>query len=352
MDLQRIMSMAANVQAQALAAAQAAQARADFFSKTLYMGGRWDVNVEGGVAVAGQVLRGHPRFEPDSPAQARRLRIRLVGNEMAAYDRQTTRRDADSSGSHDTNDEKLIRPTDLGQFVTAIDLAQAPAPGVPLESDFGLPVEGWALPTVDMVDSSGRAVYEIGWAFECALVVDVNDPSPSAFFRAPLVVAQVPDASTAGLPPAALEAETQSDGSPTCRIALAPVPLVSGAPFSGHAALSGFDPPKMRAVIEAVVETKAPDDVHGDGVAITFGGLRSGAVDVSVSGVSATIELWRGPITGAAGALSFEGVAPVVAAVQGPNGSVAVRLSVVEDRRFMPDRNWRRPVAVATGPRS
>jgi hypothetical protein len=166
MDLGRMMSMAANLQAQAQSAAQAAQARADFFSRTLFVGGRWDVNIAGSVAVAGDVLKGRIRFEPDSPVQARRLRIRLVGVEMAAYDRTTSRRDPNSAGSSESHTDRLIRPTDLGQFATAIDLAQPPAPGAPLETEFGLPIDAWALPTVDMAGSSGSSIYEIKWAFE------------------------------------------------------------------------------------------------------------------------------------------------------------------------------------------
>jgi hypothetical protein len=349
MDLGNIMSMAANVGGQAMAAAQAAQQRADFFSKTVFVGGRWDVNLAGSVAVSGEILRGRVHFEPDSPLQARRLRVRLVGIEMAAYDRTVSHREPNSAGSSESQTDRLMRPTELGQFMTAIDLAAPPAPGAPAEIDFAMPIDGWALPTVEM-PGNGSPVYEIKWAFECAAVVDVNDPSPSAFFRAPLLVTRAPDASTAGLAPGAVDAEAASDGSPTCAISLSPSPLVAGAPFTGHSDLRGPDLGKMRVVIEAEYGTNAPDDVHSDGVAITFGGMRSGAMDVSASGVSGTVELWRGQLKGAPGDITFEGSAPSVNVVEGPNGHVKLRLSLVEDRRLMPDRNWRRPIAISTKP--
>jgi hypothetical protein len=349
MDFGKIVSMAANVQSQAMAAAQAAQLRADFFSKTAFVGGRWDVNLAGSLAVSGEILRGHVRFEPDSPLQANRLRVRLVGIEMAAYDRTVSHRDRNSAGSSESQTDRLVRPTELGQFMTAIDLAAPPLPGVPVEADFGLPIDGWAPPSVEMPGTS-TPVYEIKWAFECAVVVDINDPSPSAFFRAPLLVTRAPDASTPGLAPGATEAQTTSDGNPPCAILLSPSPLVAGAPFMGHADLSGFDLGKMRAVIEAEYGTKAPDDVHSDGFSITLAGSRSGAMDVSASGVSGTVELWRGQLRGAPGDITFEGTAPSVNVVEGPNGHVKLRLSLVEDRRLMPDRNWRRPIAISTKP--
>jgi hypothetical protein len=163
-------------------------------------------------------------------------------------------------------------------------------------------------------------------------------------------VTRAPDASTAGLAAGAVDAEAASDGSPTCATSLSPSPLVAGAPFSGHSDLRGPDLAKMRVVIEAEYETKAPDDMHGDGLSITLAGSRSGAMDVSVSGVSGTVELWRGQLKGAPGDISFEGSAPSVNVVEGPNGHVKLRLGLVEDRRFMPDRNWRRPIAISTKP--
>lgn len=334
MDLQRIMTLKADLEAAYLAE----KARLEFFQLEVSAGGFWVVRDVADGAVAGRTLTGHLSFAPESALQAKCLRVRLLGLESAGYKRSTSHRSGSGSTTHT---ERLVHATDLGQLMTAFELGMAPSPGSPIDVEFNLPIPPTTLPTVNVPG------YRIDWVLEAALVVDPAEPHPIASHHAPIIVSPPMDPSGAGDPAAGYQAEIDAEGSPPCPICLSPSPLVSGAAFSGYARLTGLDSRHMRAVIEAIVETKPPSDAPGGGMRISAGGLTIGGPSSVSTGLNETVELWRGPVeVGPAGTFQFGGIAPAAANAAGPNGSVELRLGLVEDRRMMPDKNWRRPVAI------
>ncbi len=334
MDLQKITTLKADLEAAYLAE----KARLEFFRLEVSAGGFWVVRDVADGAVAGRTLRGHVNFAPESALQAKCLRVRLLGLESAGYTRSTSHRSGSGSA---TRTEHLVHATDLGQVMTSVDLVTAPSPGSPIDVEFNLAIPPATLPTVNVPG------YRIDWVLEFALVVDPAEPDPLASHHAPIVVSSSADASGAGDSAAGFQAEIDADGSPPCPMCLSPAPLVSGSVFSGYARLTGPDPRRMRVVIEAIVKTSAPSDVPGGGLRISGAGMTLGGPNSVSTGLNETVELWRGPVeAGPAGTLQFGGIVPAAANVVGPNGSVGLRLGLVEDRRMMLDKYWRRPVAI------
>ncbi len=295
------------------------------------MGGAWDGS-DGGVRwhleldrtdlLPGRLVGGRVRLTSPDGVEARGLVVTLRGEERWVY--ETTSTDADGHMRTERHTGRQDLPPEPVLVASPISLG----PGETHEAAFGLPVPGLGPPTV------AAEMAAVEWTVEAKLDIEGSRDSS---IEAPVRVVQPVALLRAGVVPVgefALYPEAEIDGDLAGSIALDPVPLAAGSPFTGRVTL------------------RAPDRI---GVRAVRAELRV-AVKATVSGgLSETIVAWSGTLAGA-GTIEGERVFDLAGTIDAaappttelPHGRVSARFAVVLDRAWAPDTHAGRDVALAS----
>jgi hypothetical protein len=285
-------------------------------------GVRWHLELERDDLLPGRLVGGRVRVTAGGEVEARRLLVELRGEERWEY--ETTETDSEGHSRTERHTGRQDLPAVPVQVLGPVRLA----PGETAEAPFQLPVPSLGPPTViatmSRVDWSVNARLDIEGGMDTSIDVPVRILQPVALLRAGVV-----HVGEFALYPTADDA-----GELGATIALDPVPLCAGAPFSATVSLRPSEPIRVRG-IRAELRALVKATVSG--------------------GLSETITVWRADLVGAGTietAATFD-VAGVVDASAPPttelaHGRASTRFEVILDRAWAPDARAGRDVAVAT----
>jgi len=283
----------------------------------------WTLELADEDLLPGRLVDGRLRMAASRRVEARRLLVTLRGQEHWKYEVTTT----DAQGH--THTETRTGTQDLPPEPVLVEETVELASGEVREASFQLPVPSLGPPTVvaDVagVDWTVEAKLDIASGRDSSISAPVRVLQPVALLRAGVVHVEAfalypsADATNHGL---------------TATIALDPVPLCAGAPFTGLVTLRSASAVRVRGVRAALrIMAKA-----------TVGG-----------GLDQTITGWQASLAGAGtidGELTFRLAGTIDPAAppttELPHGKVWARFEVVLDRAWARDPNLVRDVAVAT----
>ncbi len=285
-------------------------------------GVRWHLELERDQLLPGRLVGGRVRIVSDDGVEARRLLVELRGEERWEYETTSTDSKGHTTTQRHTGSASL--PPVPVQVLGPVRLAA----GETAEAPFELPVPSLGPPTVPAtmarVDWTVDARLDIEGGLDTSIEVPVRILQPVALLRAGVVrVGQF-----------ALYPSADETGELGATIALDPVPLCAGAPFTATVTLR---PSKAIGVRAIRAELRA-------------------LVKATVSGgLSETLTVWRGDLAGAGtvdAATTFE-ISGVVDAsapptTELPHGRVSTRFEVILDRAWTQDSHAGRDVAMAT----
>ena len=293
-----------------------------------------------------RLVGGIVRLVASDARDIRGARVTLVGTETWRYDQTTT----DANGHSHTQTRTATE--DLPHVPVAI-LGPTPfAAGEVRDVPFQLPVPSLGPPTFDgtevRVDWEVRLNVDVP-GFDPALTMPVRVLQPTALLRAGVL-----DVAEFALYP---EAAVEADGL-LGTIALDPVPLCVGAPFSGHLTLAAGEARtvqevrlEIRVEVEATVSGGRSETITAwSGVlagAGSFGGATgSGAVGGGSGGGA------LGGVTGGGGAVTigFQGTLPdrPLPTLRTPHGRADAKVYVVVAVAWARDPHLARDVAICS----
>jgi hypothetical protein len=283
----------------------------------------WQLDLASDGLLPGRLVDGRIRVSAQRRVEARGLLVTLRGEEHWKYEVTTT----DAQGH--THTSRKTGRADLppeGVRVTGPIVLEA---GETREAAIELPGPPLGPPTViaEMagVDWTVEAKLDIEGGADSSIEFPVRVLQPVALLRAGVV-----DVGEFALYPSA----DARDGGVTAAIALDPMPLGSGMPFSGRVTLQCAEPVKVRE-IRAALKVKVKATVSG--------------------GLDETITAWEGVIAGPgtiAGelALDVSGVVNPAAppTVELPHGRASATFEVTLDRAWSTDPHLVRDVTIAS----
>lgn len=282
----------------------------------------WSINLERDRVVPGTVVRGRVVINPSRRLETRGCIASLIGTEQWKY--QDTERDAQGN----TQTVVRTRRQEARRLPVALMAATTLVPGNEVGLDFEVPVPPLGPATFE------AEVARMTWQLELKLdMAGGLDPSVAV----PIVVLQPTGLLSAGVVNTGQwglwEQVEGSLGEASYKLALKPVPLCIGQPFSGRLELDRDVGGRLR---EVRLELK----VHAE---------------ATVSrGLSEDLVLLRQPIQGltslAAGAHELSSVVPEtwLPSVDLPHGRGRARLEVIGDRPWAPDDRLVREVALCS----
>ncbi len=283
----------------------------------------WTLELADDGLLPGRLVDGRLRMAASHRVEARRLLVTLRGEEHWKYEVTTT----DAQGN--THTETRTGKQDLPPEPVLIQESLVLGAGEVREATFQLPVPSLGPPTV-AADVAG-----IDWTVEAKLdVPGGRDPSISAPVRllqpVALLRAGVVHVEAFALYPSA----DAADHGMTATIALDPVPLCAGAPFTGQVTLRSASAMRVRGV-RAALRIMAKATVSG--------------------GLEQTITGWQAALAGA-GTIDGELTFPLAGTIDPsappttelPHGRIWARFEVTFDRAWARDAHLVRDVAVAT----
>lgn len=283
----------------------------------------WTLELARDGLLPGRLVDGHLRLAASHAVDARRLLVTLLGQEHWKYETTTT--DASGHTHTQTHTGRQDLPPEPVQVLEPVALAA----GEVREADFQLPVPSLGPPTIKTdvsgVDWSVEAKLDIAGGRDSSIEAPVRVLQPTALLRAGVVrVAEF------ALYPSA---DAESHGL-AGSIALDPVPLCAGAPFTGRVTLHSGSAVRVRGVRAAL--------------RVTAKATVSGGLDQTFTG-------WSGTLAGAGtidGEHAFEVAGTLDPATpptaELPHGRITARFEVTLDRAWSLDPHLTRAVAVAT----
>ncbi len=283
----------------------------------------WTLGLADDALLPGRLMDGHLRLEAAHPIDARRLLVTLLGREHWKY--QTTTTDANGNTHTETHTGHQDLPPEPVLVLEPVALGA----GEVREADFQLPVPSLGPPSatsdVAGVDWTVEAKLDVAGGRDSSITVPVRVLQPVALLRAGVVHVE---------PFALYPSVDAEDHGLTATIALDPVPLCAGAPFTGNVTVRSRDALRVRG-IRAALRITAKATVSG--------------------GLEQTITAWEAAI---AGSDTLEGdhayqVAGTVDPAAPPttelrHGRVSARFELTFDRPWAPDTHLVRDVALAT----
>lgn len=284
----------------------------------------WEVELERGNLLPGQLARGVVRVRAQRAIEARGLRAELIGTEQWQYTRTTT------DGQGHTRTETVTRREELRRVPVLLEGALTLSAGEAREWSLELPVPPLGPATLD------ATVAAMAWELELkldvpngmdsGLAVDVRVLQPTALLRAGVVrVEQF----------ALHETADSAAGEVRASLELDPMPLCVGAPFAGRLTIETGGPMELQEVrLELRVKVQAT---------------------VS-SGRDETITAWVGRLAGAG---TFGGGTQVLAlngelpqrdlpTVELPHGRTDAEFHVILARAWARDPHLVRDVAICS----
>jgi hypothetical protein len=283
----------------------------------------WALSLDRDDLLPGRLVAGVVRAMARKPVEARGVTVTLRGVEHWRYEVTTSNGKTTTTTVHTGRDELPLVPVRL---TGPVALAAGETRALPFE----LPAPPLGPPTV-LAENAG-----VDWTVEVKLD---REGGLDAGIEVPVRVHQPVALLRAGVVPVAEfalygSAEGDDGGDLAGTVALDPVPLAAGHPFTGRVTLRTGSPVSVRSIrAELKVRVEA-----------TVGG-----------GLDDTLTAWSSTIAGAmelAGVQAFElqGVldADMPPTVDLPHGRVSARFELILDRPLRPDLRLGRDVAVAT----
>lgn len=296
-----------------------------------------------------RLVGGIVRLIASDAREIRGARVTLVGTETWRYDQTTT----DANGNSHTQTRTATE--DLPHVPVAI-LGPTPfAAGEVRDVPFQLPVPSLGPPTFDgtevRVDWEVRLNVDVP-GFDPALTMPVRVLQPTALLRAGVL-----DVAEFALYP---EAAVEADGL-RGTIALDPVPLCVGAPFSGHLTLAAGEARTVQEVrLEIRVEVKATVSGGRSETITAWSGVLAGAGSFggATGGGGARVDGATGggaTVSGAAGGdatvtIAFQGTLPdrPLPTIRTPHGRADAKVHVVVAVAWARDPHLARDVAICS----
>lgn len=275
----------------------------------------WGLSLERDLLLPGRLVEGTVRLAARQAVEARGLLVTLRGEERWRYETTTVGANGQAHTERRTGTADL--PTEQVRVAAPISLAA----GETRELPFRLPAPPLGPPSVDAemvsVAWSVEAKLDIEGCMDSSIEVPVRVAQPVALLRAGVI----PVGEFALYPSA--DAADVADGSISGSIALDPLPLCSGAPFTGKVTLRSAGAVSVRGVRgELRVHVKAT----------VSGGLQE------------TITAWSGPVAGPGtitGELTYDlagTVAPTAPPTcETPHGKAWAEFVVILDRAWARD---------------
>lgn len=283
----------------------------------------WTLELPDTALLPGRLLNGRLRITASHPIQARRLLVTLRGEEHWKYQVTTT----DAQGHTHTETRRATH--DLPPEPVLVQEPVVLAAGESREATFQLPVPALGPPsaTADVagIDWALEAKLDVAGGRDSSITVPVRILQPVALLRAGVVhVGQF------ALYPSA---DTENHGL-AATIALDPVPLCSGAPFTGRVTLRSNRALRVRGI---------------------RGALRITAKATVSGGLEETITGWEGLMAGP-GTLEGERTYDIAGTIDPnappttelPHGRISARFEVTLDRPWAPDAHLARDIVVAS----
>lgn len=283
----------------------------------------WTLSLQRDVLLPGRLVEGTLRLVARHGVEARGLLVTLLGEEKWRYETTTVGANGQTRTERRTGTAQL--PPEPVRVAAPISLAAGETRDIP----FQLPAPPLGPPSVD------AEMVSVAWSVEAKL--DIEGGMDSSI-EAPVRVAQPVALLRAGVIPvgefALYPSADAVDGSLTASIALDPLPLSAGAPFTGSVTLRSAEPVIVRGI-------RAELRVH---------------VKATVSGgLQETITAWSGPVAGPEtirGELAFPlaGTVPPTAppTCETPHGKAWAELVVILDRALARDPSVTRDVTIAS----
>ena len=283
----------------------------------------WVLTLERDILLPSRLVAGTVRVTARDAVQARALLVTLKGVEHWVYETTTT------DGQGHTRTERHTGSKDLPSEPVLVGSGINLGPGESRELAFQLPTPQLGPPTIiaEMVrvDWSVEAKLDKEGGFDSSIDVPVMVTQPVALLRAGVVHVE-----QFALYPSA----DASDGKVSGSIALDPLPLVAGAPFTGTISFSPSSSVNVRSVrAEVRVHTKA---------------TVSGGLSEVITAWSAQLA-GEGTISGAT-VYQISGSLPITAppTAETPHGKVWSEMVLVLDVPMARDPNLRRDITIAS----
>jgi hypothetical protein len=284
----------------------------------------WELELERGDLLPGQLARGVVRVTAQRAIEARGLRAELIGTEQWQYTRTTT------DGQGHTRTETVTRRDELRRVPVLLEGPLTLGAGEAREWRLELPVPPLGPATLD------ATVAAMAWELELkldvpngmdsGLTVDVRVLQPTALLRAGVVrVGQF----------ALYDAADSEAGAVRASVELDPMPLCIGAPFTGRLTIDTGEAMKLQEVrLELRVKVKATVSSGRDEEITAWVGRLAGA----------------GEFGGGSQVIDFRGDVPGrdLPTIELPHGRTDAEFHVILARAWARDPHLVRDVAICS----